>query len=105
MKINLFTLRKEEKKIMSPLLLLNIQIFINSMAKTRCVGGRHNGNTNNKTVYEKMNPKNKKLVKIIKGIFSICGRNNSQIFTKLVTRGENSIKNIDRVCQILHGVM
>ena len=29
-----------------------------------------------------MNPRTKKLVKIIKGICSICGRSKSQIFTK-----------------------
>ena len=29
-----------------------------------------------------MNPKTKKVVKVIKGTCSICGRNKSQIFTK-----------------------
>ena len=52
------------------------------MTKTWCVGGRHKGNTDNITQYEKVNPKTKKLVKIIKGTCSICGRNKSQIFTK-----------------------
>ena len=37
---------------------------------------------NNIIEYEKVNPKNKKLVEIINGTCSICGRNKSQIFTK-----------------------
>ena len=52
------------------------------MRKTWCVGGCHMSNTNNITVFEKINPKNKKLVKIIKESCSICGRNKSQTFTK-----------------------
>ena len=47
-----------------------------------CRGGKHCSNTNNITQYEKVNPKTKKLVKIIKGSCSICDRNKSQIFTK-----------------------
>ena len=52
------------------------------MTKTWRLGGRYYSNTNNKSQYEKVNPKTKKLVKIIKGKCSICGRNKSQIFTK-----------------------
>ena len=52
------------------------------MTKTWCLGGRHYGNTNNIVEYEKVNPRNKKLVKIIKGKCDICGRAKSQIFTK-----------------------
>ena len=52
------------------------------MTKTYCLGGRHYSDTNNITQNEKVNPKTKKLVKIIKGSCSICGRNKSQIFTK-----------------------
>ena len=52
------------------------------MTKTWCVGGRHYSNTNNIVEYEKVNPKNKKLVKIIKGTCDICDRNKSQIFSK-----------------------
>ena len=52
------------------------------MTKTWCVGGKHYSNTNNITQYEKLNPKTEKLVKIIKGICSVCKRNKSQIFTK-----------------------
>ena len=47
------------------------------MTKTWCVG-----DTKNTVEYEKINPKTKKLVKVIKGICSICGRNKSQIFSK-----------------------
>ena len=50
--------------------------------QTCCLEGRHYSNTNNIIEYEKVNPKTKKLVKIIKGTCSICGRNKSQIFTK-----------------------
>ena len=52
------------------------------MTKTWCVRVRHYSNTINQNVYEKLNPKTKKLVKIIKGKCGICGRNKSQIFTK-----------------------
>ena len=49
---------------------------------TWCVGGRHTSDTNNFIVYERVNPKTKKLVKIIKGTCGICGRAKSQVFTK-----------------------
>ena len=49
------------------------------MTKTWCVGGKHCSNTVNENIFEKVNPRNKKLVKIIKGTCSICGRNKSQI--------------------------
>ena len=52
------------------------------MTMTYCLGGRHYSNTNIITQYKKVNPKTKKLVKIIKGSCSICGRNKSQIFTR-----------------------
>ena len=52
------------------------------MIKTYCLGGRHYSDTIIITQYEKVNPNTKKLVKIIKGTCSICGRNKSQIFTK-----------------------
>ena len=47
-----------------------------------CLGGRHFSQTLNQNVYEKLNPRTKKLVKIIKGTFSNYGRNKSQVFTK-----------------------
>ena len=52
------------------------------MTKKWCVGGKQYSNTNNITEYEKVNPKTKKLVKIIKGTCSVCGQNKSQIFSK-----------------------
>ena len=52
------------------------------MTKTYCLGGRHYSKTINITQYEKINPKTKKLVKVIKGTCTICSRNKSQIFTK-----------------------
>ena len=38
--------------------------------------------TNNLVEYEKINPKTTKIVKIIEGTCSFCGRNKSQVFTK-----------------------
>ena len=52
------------------------------MTKTWCVGGKHYSNTNNITQYEKVNPRTKRLIKIVKGSCSVCRRNKSQIFTK-----------------------
>ena len=52
------------------------------MIKTWCAGGRHYSNTINQNVFEKVNPKTKKLVKILRGTYSLCGRNKSQIFDK-----------------------
>ena len=52
------------------------------MTKTWCVGGEHYSNTVNENIFEKVNPRTKKLVKIIKGNCDICGRNKSQIFTR-----------------------
>ena len=53
------------------------------MTKTWCVGVKHYSNTNNISQYEKMNPSTEKLVKVKKGVCDICGRNKSQIFTKV----------------------
>ena len=50
------------------------------MKKTWCFGGKHFSNTNNIIQYEKVKPKTKKNVKIIKGSSSICGGNKSLIF-------------------------
>ena len=52
------------------------------MTKIYCLGGLHYSDINNITQYEKVNPKTKKLVKVIKGTCSVCGRNKSQIFAK-----------------------
>ena len=52
------------------------------MTKTFCLGGRLYSNTNNIIEYEKVNPRTKKLVKIIKGTCSVCGRNKSQFCTR-----------------------
>ena len=52
------------------------------MTKTYCLGGRRYSNTKNITQYEKINPRTKKLIKVIKGTCSICRRNKSQIFSK-----------------------
>ena len=52
------------------------------MTKTWCVGGRHFSNRVNEKIIEKVNPKTRKLIKIIRGTCSICGRDKSQIFTR-----------------------
>ena len=51
------------------------------MTNTYCVGERHMSETINQNVYEKINLKTKKVVKVIKGTCSICNRNKSQILT------------------------
>ena len=55
---------------------------MNSNQETYCLEGHHYSQTVNKNLIEKVKPKTKKLVKIIKGSCSICGRNKSQIFSK-----------------------
>ena len=52
------------------------------MTKTWCVEGRQFSQMSNQIVYEKFNPKAKKLVKNTKGTCSNCGRNKSHFFTK-----------------------
>ena len=49
------------------------------MTKTYCVDGKHFSDTVKQNVYENVNPRSKKLVKVIKGTCSICGKNKSQI--------------------------
>ena len=47
--------------------------------KTFCVGGRRKSNTSDILEYEKRNPKEGKVVKVIKGKVDICGRSKSQV--------------------------
>ena len=49
------------------------------MTVSYCLGGRHYSNTINQNVIEKVNPKTKKIIKVIRGQCEICGRNKSQI--------------------------
>ena len=65
--------------ILKPVLHLNL-IFSKQMTNTWCVGGRHCSNTINQNIYEKANPKTKKVKKNIKGKCDNCGRNQYQIF-------------------------
>ena len=63
--------------------LLCMNLIINKqMNQTYYVGGRHYSETINKIIYEKINPRTNKVVKIIRGECSICSRNKSQILTK-----------------------
>ena len=48
--------------------------------------------TLNQNIYEKINPKTKKVVKIIKGTCSICNRNKSQILHSLNMFNQNRNK-------------
>ena len=50
--------------------------------QSSCLGGRHFSKTVNENVYEKVNPKTKKLVKVFEGKCANCGRNKTQIVTK-----------------------
>ena len=76
-----FKPRIEKVKIMNPLHLLNI-IFSLKIIRAWCVRGKHYSNTDNIIEYEKVNPRSKELVEIIKGTCSVCSRNKSKIFTK-----------------------
>ena len=49
--------------------------------KTYCVGGRHFSGNINPQIIEKINPKTKRKIKIIKSKCDICGKIKSQIFT------------------------
>ena len=51
------------------------------MTETWCVIAKHYSNTNNRIEYEKINTKTEKLVQIMNGTCSICGRIKTQIFT------------------------
>ena len=54
--------------------------------------GKFQKQNNKQNIFEKVNRKNKKLGKIFKGACSICGRNKSHSFTKLMTKGEDFIE-------------
>ena len=64
-----------------------------------CLGGRHYSQTVNKIDKEKVSPKTKKLVKVVKGKCSNCGRNKSQILTKKMARAKIFIK----IAKCTHG--
>ena len=52
-----------------------------SEIKLSCVGSRHFSGNINPQVIEKINPKTKRRIKIIKSKCDICGKNKGQIFT------------------------
>ena len=81
-KFNFFKPRKKKKSILNPLHHIIMNKSSIQRTKSWCVGGKHKSDTKNIMEYEKVNPKTKKLIKIIKGTCSIRGRNKSQIFTK-----------------------
>ena len=83
---NFFKPEKKNLLILNQVLLLQ-NIILNfqldsKQKQTSCLGGRRYSNTNNIIEYEKLNPKTKKIPIIIKGTFTIWGRNISQTFTK-----------------------
>ena len=49
------------------------------MAKIWCVGGRQYSESVNQNIYQKLFPKTKKLVKVIKSYCKICGCKNHKI--------------------------
>ena len=51
--------------------------------QTYCLGCRHQSETKNRNISEKLKLKAKRNVKNIEGTCSICGRKKSQKFTKL----------------------
>ena len=53
------------------------------------LGKPHYSQTVNQNVFEKLNPKSNKIVKVIKGTCNFCGREKSQFFTKWMTRGKD----------------
>ena len=52
------------------------------MTKIWCVGGRHYSKSINQSVYVKVNPKTHEIAKVSERKCTICGRNESQTFTK-----------------------
>ena len=56
------------------------------MTKTSRVDGKNHSETKNQKVYEEINPKTDKLVKVIKGTCSNWGRNKWQTFTKFIMK-------------------
>ena len=80
-KFKFFNLKRKTILSINRVFLLNM-IFSQKMTKTWCVGGRHHSNTNSINQYEKKSHKIKKVVKIIKGTCSNCGRIKNQIFSK-----------------------
>ena len=81
------------------------------MTKTFYLVGRQYSNTNNLVEYEKVNPKNKKLVKITKGTCNICGRNKIKFLlrkglkARIFLKGENVKTIIVHLCEIQHDVI
>ena len=79
--INFFKPRKEKITSLLPIFVPKI-IFSNLMTKTWCAGGKQYSESINRNVYKKLNPKSKKLGKVVKGKGSICGCDKSQVFSK-----------------------
>ena len=68
---------------MLPLITKLMLIKLDSNQKrTFPLGGLHFSQTVNEIVFEKVNPKTQKIVKIKKCICNHCGRNKSQFFIK-----------------------
>ena len=66
-------------KVKNELILSSIKMA--EIKQSYCVGSRHMSGNINPKVTEKINPRTKKRVKIIRSKCSICGKNKSQIFT------------------------
>ena len=59
------------------------------MTKTWSVFGRNYSNIKNKIDFEKVKPRTKKLVKVIKGKCGMCDGDNSLTFTKQMIKRED----------------
>ena len=68
------------------LLFITIKLLLilkdSNQKQTCCLGSRPYSQTLNQNVFEKVHAKTQKVIKIVKGICTICGRNESQIFNK-----------------------
>ena len=52
------------------------------MSETYCGGGKHYSETINESKTEKINPRTKRTIQIIRGKCAICNRNKSMILTR-----------------------
>ena len=81
------------------------------MTKTCCVGGKHYIIIINRSVYEKLNPKPQKLVKVIKRTCSIVVDTNHKTLLskwhedKILLKKANAKIIIVLLCLMLHGVI
>ena len=80
------------------------------MTKTWCIGGRHYSNTFNTFEYGKLNPKTKKLVKLLEVnvvfmvVINVKFLLSKRLKEKILLKRENAKINTVHLCLIQHGV-